>query len=69
VSRPAGATGSTAGLKTWRKRTEQQYESEDEEDNDDIEKTEGQNPKGKKKFATAVSYTKPSGPPRNGSPS
>ena len=63
---PAGATGSTASLK--RKRSEQQYESEDEEDNDDSGKTEGQNPKAKKKTAT-VSNAKPSGPPQNGSPS
>ena len=63
---PAGATGSTAGLK--RKRAEQQYESEDDEDDDDSGKTEEQNPKAKKKPAI-VSNAKPSGPPRNGSPS
>ena len=65
---PAGANGSTAGLK--RKRTEQQYESEDEEDSDDDddEKMESQNPKAKKKSAT-VSNAKPSGPPRIGPPS
>ena len=44
---PVGATGSMVGLK--RKRTEQQHEGEDEEDN---EKTEGLDSKAKKKSAT-----------------
>ena len=52
---PAGATGSTAGLK--RKRTEQHHESEDEEDD------ENQKPKAKKKSATELNV-KPSDSPR-----
>ena len=55
---PAGAAGSMAGPK--RKRIEQQHESEDSEE--DNEKTEGQNPKAKKKSAT-VSDVKPSDSP------
>ena len=64
---PAGASGSSAGLK--RKRAEQQYESEDDEDDEDYGKTESQNPKPKKKSA-AASNAKSSGPPsRNGNAS